>query len=320
MDKLGIITDAIPLFSALESQYEELSKLELAELKNSQKYKESLENIKLINEVINKKLAHLIIDYDNFLDYKAILMEKNNIPPFDIANLDDFILNNDNYLKRLINHLYFLSKDINFELDESFMKINNDDIIIDATNYLSLMSSISDMLDKLLLLTLFEYLLEEINKTVSIKVRNQLIKVKYRLLFLYPELELYFLYNKDNHSKAVSVSKYLLNVLKNIDTDCEAFKEICEGYLYKNIIELATRISKLDEDFFNIEKNEIIVLIRGIIIKTFISINFDLSISQKLEQDKSELLNNTKSEKAKQYLLQSFSLNDKLNVPKIVDL
>lgn len=313
------VDNIAPLFVALENQYNKLAELEIKGLKNSKEYNDLIHTIKMTNDIISKKIGVNSLDVEEFLLYKESFMLKYNISNLDISSFYEHIFSNNNYLRRFINQLYFLTKNENLGLNEDFESVD-DDIVEKTVDNLNLLSNISVFFDYLLVHTLFEYLNDTINETTSPSVKNALIQTKYKLIFLYPELEVYFLKNQNKFTKVDIFKKYLLSFIEKLDEEKENFKEIYIDYYYEIIIELATSISIMDENFFAIEENRNVVLMKTILIKTLISINMDLSTSKKIDQCMDELLEKAKSKEAKRYLLESFTLSNRLNTPKKIDL
>lgn len=320
------------LNKTLESMYTELAELEILGLQYSKEYDKNISYIQMILDVINKKIRALDFTNEDLIeiDEKLGAINGYNDEEHNFI-LDLFELSENNHMRRLCMQLYYISieNDCGYNIEDIEDKdkyvdselAENEELQEKCEEYLDELikkeNEVELLKDKLFSHTLMQYLLDAIESEKNIEIKNELIKVKYRLIYLLKDLERRFI----NNPKKFSRVNFYQELLKEREKDDE------EIYMYlytepiKEEIEAELNyLSKLNDSYYSNIKNRICVILRVIYIKTYLSMNFDTRIDKELKDIQQQVINETESDISRENVIKSFEIKKELSVPKKVDL
>lgn len=321
LDKL---LDIIKFNKNLESVYNTLADLEINGQINSEEYDKNVYYIQLILETINKKLSSLHLDDATMIEIDETLAALNR---FDEEGHDLIIdlleLETDNSVRRTMMQIYYLSIETNSGyIIEDAMEVSEEEEEIAESLEEELIESIEEeeavelMKDKIFASTLLDYIIDYIAKEKNTRIKNELIKVKYRLIYLIKSLEISFVNNPRNFSKTALYQELLLATYKEHESVYETnYTELVKS----NVLLEVDYIVNLDDEYYKNIKNKVRAILRSLYIKANLSINYDLSIIDYLKDIYTDALASTKSSISKKNIKESFAIKKELSVQKDVD-
>ena len=336
--------DSLKMHKSLEHLYNKLADLEINNKENTQEYKDILNYIKFTNEIIDKKLNDEHIEPQDAYNYKNFLLHLNNSHSCDflesICNLSEI-----NYIKRFYNELYKISLkdedmiDLNTPLDlDSAIKnaiidelgediyqddtdvyLDNDDDTeevellddIDYDEFKYLLDNITDTKDNLIYNLFYDYLDEYINKEKDEYIKNNLIKVKYRLIYLSKDLE-DSLINNGKVKTRTNIYKEILIKQESIYQHKydELFIEPLIDEINNNVNEIINHDKNYYKDKNNIIKNILLIILT----KVNLSLNYDPVFKTQMNDFKKDLIKEAKCKESIESIKDSFNLTKSISI------
>lgn len=328
MSKFDKIVEIIQFNEILEKQYNILAELEIAHKINNEEYKKTLANIKMILAVHDKKIKELDVTDEELINYNDSLVIFNHYDEFDgdfISCLCDLATNNK--IRRTCADLSLLQAERNAVIvDEEVLELYDgmeeevDTDIFDESDVIAENTKIDYNIEtvdyELKVHTFMTYLIECINQEKRSAVKRELIRVKYRLIYLSPEFEQDFLSNP----------KHFINVEKTHFDFLELYKLYYDTYNeeYLEGLNALTKIGLeelLDFDEEN-QKNARIracFILRTIYVKTYLSINYSKQSLNEIVDYANTLKNDIPEDDACQYINEAFVLRKDLALLKDID-
>lgn len=331
--KRDALLDIIKFNETLEKQYDNLAEAEINGLLHSTEYNKTLENIKMIFEVMYRKFYNLNLTPEDLVEFDDFIGSLNgyNDEGSDII-IDVLNLSKNNKIRRMCMMLYYygLENDLGvyMEDEENFLSDFYDEDEYDE--YLDEKKKLDDMIldeelkserfelikDKLMHHTFMDYLIEEINNTNNKQIRDELIRVKYRLLYVISDFDKLFMMNPYNFSRTIF---YQAIMLSNLSMNKE-LEDVYNEDIYANIEYELKDMSSFDDNFYSKKNNKVIAILRCLYIKMHLSI---LSSPDKIEECKilkGLIKEDVNCKKTADKLDYSYNLSKSLILPKKVDL
>lgn len=302
------------------TQYKLLAELEIEGKKKSTEYKNTLDNIRLIAHVINKKLANLQISDENLLRYEENLARSHNYDGEDEDILVEALFQNtsDFAAKRLSMQIF------NYSLIHYCYTVEDEDIDEEYAEY---EDEINDMIDddankeidfelikdRLINHTFLYYLDEAIKKEPNQEVKKILIRTKYNVIYLIYPMENFFLEKQSNFTNPQLYQEIIGYQEENVDLE-EAFIQPNEEMITCHLETLA----EIDDEYYDRFENNVKVYLLSLYIKTLISINISERADTRLKDFRKNL--QLKSQKTKKFIDEAYKTSKKLSIVKKVDL
>lgn len=311
------LDDILILNQSALKQYELLAKLDIERKNKTPEYQDILNNLHMISDIIEKKLASLNISNKDLLEYEANLAQKYDYEDEDILvetifqnihNLPVKRLSNQIYNYSLLNYCYTSEDEYTDEDFTDYEEEITESIEEDLKKELDF-----DLLkDRLVNHTFFAYLEDAIAKETNEYVKNILIKTKYYIIYLLYPFESKFLENQDKY--------YNPTVIQEIITRQEEHVDLEEEFIIPNeetIIENLECIAYVTDEYYDNFDNSVQMYIFSLYIKTLISINISKPADKRLEDFRKKLKLN--SSKSKRFVDEAYNISKKLSVVKKVD-
>lgn len=320
MNKIDLekLNDIIKFNESLEKIYETLAQLEIDGKTDTQEYQDNISYAKLVVEVIKKKLKSLTATPEEIIDFEKTIGKLNRLNENNHDILVDILeLSTNNKMRRLCMQIYYYSlKNGSYIIEDEYVDESFDKEIIDEYIDESFMheDEIEYLKDKLIANTFMDYLLDAIKEEKDLEIKNELIKIKYRVIYLYEHLEAIFLNDQINFTKTPIIQE-LFN-LKVEENDCD-LEEIYIDPVDETIKAELKYLSELNEDYYNSKKNVVRAILRTLYIKTYLSINISKVSINNLDKYKKSI--KPKSENSKQYIENAYKLKKELTTLKKVD-
>lgn len=314
--------EILRFYQGLEKVYETLADLESKQKMDSSAYAENIEYVKMFLDIVKEKFKKIHFDDASLIEAEATIASLNQL---DNENQDFVIdvleLKKNLAARRLCMVLYMIARENNIGyLEEDIVaspypeyKAIADEMILEEFEKEDELDLIKD---HLFANTLMDYLLEAIQNEKDEEVRDELIHIKYRLIFMLPTLEPRFV-NEPYHFTKTALYQSLLQL--KVEDNPELYQEEY-SYTLQNTIEYELiYLSKLPPTYYRTKKNKICLLLRIIYLKASMSINYSPSVDYYLKETLEELISSAKNQKTKESLTEAFAVKKELTMPKIVD-
>ena len=167
-------------------------------------------------------------------------------------------------------------------------------------------------------LTLLDYLEDYIANTKNKRLRSELIKVKYRLIFTFPSVENRYLRVPETINSTYVLKTAIRNYYKSNDIDLKTIFDVEYTHPVEEMInfELNT-LSNMDMESRKY-KDKVKAIMHMLNLKANISINIDDVIDDNLHDLKREAISNATNEKTKKLIKESFKTKKELMVTKML--
>ena len=323
-EKLKPIMDIIKFNRSAEKIYEEIAQLEIDGKLGTPEHEELLDVLCMIWQMVDRKLRYMNLNNEELMQASELIGALNRLddPEHDVV-FDVLSLSKTNYVRKVLNQLFEYSR-----LAHSFVMENVGDTsdftseeleVLDEimTEEIKLEDNLDLLKDKLLSHTLVSYIEEAIQNEKNPKVKNELIRVKYRLIFLIPNLEDNYIRIPDDYLKVPVYQELLrLNIEEHPDLYYECFLEPVLPVIEKELDKLFSVNDTANKGY--IQKTKLIL--RKLYIKTFISIIYDETLLSELTDKRDVLKDTTESSFDKRNIDDVFKLSKHLSIVKNVDL
>lgn len=311
----------------LEDLFESLATLEIADAVDTPEYRGKIEAIQLTKDIIDDNYRRLNLSDKELVDFQDELVALNHLD-FENSDFTLEILNlkEHNKILKTINDLVTLSLTRRSYMYDYYQGLSliNEKILgnLDWNKRVTYLQQVeeeyiireleSNIFAITTLLYIEEYIKNEHRKTY----RNAAIKIKYRLIYIYPYLTSIFLEDKNLLAQADELKERIQRIDK-LRKDM-MFQEYLIPLTFTTQYEL-NQFKNFDSEYYSKRKNRFKAIMRAIYIKTCISINYDpkgLDILNKLRDD---LLKSDIDETSKEEIAYSFETNAKLSMSKKID-
>ena len=167
-------------------------------------------------------------------------------------------------------------------------------------------------------LTLLEYLEDYIANTKDTRLKNELIKIKYRLIFTFPCLENKYLRVPETITSTYILKTAIRNYYNNNDVDLRTVFDVeYSNPIEEMINEELNIISNMDLSSRKY-RDKAKAIMHMLNLRANISINIDEVIDDNLHELKREAISNAVSEKSKKLIKESFKTKKELMVTKML--
>lgn len=331
----------------MESHFNRLSDLEIANNIDSEEYKKELKVISIYRNEINTLLSKNKLDIKEVLELVYFFKKELKIFDDDETIVNLAIAGNGNNSFIFLYNLfyeYFIEKNINIEdydspedyineqkriesLTSDNEEYDDEDVIediedieeiededavsVDINEYIDEYNKVASDIDKLKvyleLTTLLSLTVDRINKEENTFVKNELIKFKYRLIYLFPILTDKFLGLPDRLYSQSMIKKLLSNYMNNSNPDINDifFQEYSNSLLY-DIEEWIAFIQNTKEEVYNNEPYNAWLTMTILSMKTNISLVIDDYQRDILVKMKRDAISEADSEYTKKLLYEVF--------------
>lgn len=319
MNKLAtkVLDDILKLNETSLKQYEILAELDINEKNKSEEYQDTLKNIKIIAEVIAKKLANLKISDEDLLRYEASLAKKYNFEDEDILVETLYQNTHDLAAKRLsmqifnyslMNYCYVIEEEYIAEEYEG----HEDEVCEVVEDDAKKEIDFELIKDRLINHTFLAYLDNAIKNETNEDVKNILIRTKYKVIYLLYPIETNFLKKQDKYVNPNLIQEIIGYQEKNVDLE-ELFINPNEQIITDHL----ESIADIPNEYFDSFENNVKLYLLSIYIKTLISINISKPSESRLKIFREKL--KLKSTKSKKYIDEAYNISKNLSVVKKVD-
>lgn len=319
------LAEIIQLNKAYERIFNTLAELEVNGQTNSDDYQINLDYLNITKEIIDKRINALDFDEEELMEAEEFIACLNRLDDknHDII-IDILCLSKENSARKLVNQLYMISRKNNMfvmtdeqPISDDFTEEEKESIEDELVDEIIKEDELDILKEDLLSHTLMEYILEAIQNEKNTRVKNELIRVKYRLLFLLDTLGNSFRRNPNNFTK-VPVFQELLKIKYTEEKSLyyEDFLEPIKGML----LDFIDTISALDKDEIKGYKDKAKFILFKLYLKTFISIIYDDDFHKEIVEATEQIKEDAKSDFAKKNIDDIFKLNKSLSNLKKVDL
>ena len=319
------LAELIKFNKALENVYNTLAELEINGQIESEEYQENVDYLDMIKEVIDKKVRALDLDEEEIMEAEEFIAGLNRLDDKDHDIILDVLnLSEENSVRKLVYQLYIISRKSNMfvmtdeqpisdEFDEDEKELIEDELYDEIVKEDELDLLKEDLLSH----TLMEYILDAINNEKNTRVKNELIRVKYRLLFLLDTLGNPFIKNQKHFTKVPILQELLVCKYKEEPKLYnEDFLEPIRGVL----TDFIDTISAVDKDEIKGYKAKAKYILFKLYLKTFVSIIYDEAFHQEMVNTKDAIKEDAKSDFARENIDDIFKLKLELSNLKKVDL
>ena len=319
------LADIIKFNKALENIYNTLAELEINGQINSEDYQLNIEYLEMTKEIIDKRINALDLSEEELMEAEEFVASLNHLDDknHDII-IDILCLTRENSTRKLVYQLYMLSRRKNMfvmtdeqpisdEFSEDELEFIEDELYQEVVKE----DELDILKENLLSHTLMEYILDAISSEKNSRVKNELIRVKYRLLFLLDTLGSSFINNQRKFTK-VPVYQELLKIKYNEEPELyyQDFLEPIKGVL----TDFMDTLSAVDKDEIKGYKDKAKYILFKLYLKTFISIIYDEEFHQEIVNAKEQINMDAKSDFARENIEDIFRLKKDLSNLKKVDL
>lgn len=332
--------DLVKLNASVEKMYNHLAKLEIKGLIDSDEYKEYLSLIDTASDIINKKIRNFTCTPKELENYEILLTQLNRLEDHDMI-IDVLDLTKNNKIRRTIMQLYYYSiiNHVMYEETEDITKKYAEEYGIDISDYEDkedYEDDIKEMYEedlkeaylsevneddfmyaksKVEAHLLLHFLEEEITNQKNKRIKNTLIRVKYRLIYILPIIERNFI---NNPKKCANPNLYMELYNYQVEKTNDDIKDITVRLDYENARAELDYLSGLSDEYLKNTNNRISTILRSIYLRMLLSMQLTKENDNALLEDKDEI--DYKSNKTKEYVEKAYRLKKEISTLKKVDL
>ena len=345
---LQVIDDIIAFSNSAATLYDKLADLEYHDQVNSKEYLECFDLLRMIKEMEDKKYALLKYDTPFMQDHLAYLYKSHDLLYQDMLFTLTSIDKKDLGLKRFLSKSQTIASKRNETMVPEMMSPEEMEAYRDEIenklggkiefvqpqeyNYFDCLDAEMDaeevekekrrneveiLRNEALSHTYIAYLNDYIRNCKSKKIKKELLKVKYRTICFNMALEDYFLERGPNF---VMPKLFQRCIEVDIDKKREAYNEVYLDFLEAEIEEAVKELDSIVNVDLPLNEGGLRALVESIYTRACNSINPSYELEGSLEVLKQNALKTSKSDYAKQKILDSFDLKKELTITKNVDL
>ena len=343
------IDEIIAFSNSAATLYDKLADLEYHDQVNSKEYLECIDLLRMIKEMEDKKYALLKYDTPLMQDHLAYLYKSHNLLYQDMLFTLTSLDKKDLGLKRFLSKSQTLASKRNETMvpeimspeemekyrDEIEKKLGGHVEFVSPQEYYDNIDYLDAEIDEeerqkeikrneveilrneALSHTYIAYLNDYIKNVKSKRIKKELLKVKYRTICFNMPLEDYFL---DRGPNFIMPKLFQKCIEVDIDKKRQAYYEVYLDFLEAEIEEAVKELDTIVNVDLPLNEGGLRAIVESIYTRACNSINPSYELEGSLEVVKQNALKTSKSDYAKQKILDSFDLKKELTITKNVDL
>ena len=348
-EKYNLIQDIIAFSKSAANLYDKLAEIEYNGQVGSKEYFECIDFLRQIKEYENKKWDQLKLNTEFFQNYMEYICRYHNLMLQDMLFALNVLNDDEVEYKRFVAHGQHIAAKRNEtiyadvlseedieqykkELEEQYgceveivspyeAGVPEEDIDQYMDKQILAEEEIRNEIELLrneaLSHTYIMYLDDYIKKTKSKRIKKQLLKAKYRTICINDSLEDYFL---DRAPQYLMPKLFQRCVETDIKGKEQYYKEVYIDFLQAEIEEAIRELDTIECDELPLNEGGLYALIETIYTRACNSVNPSYDLDSSLQIIKQNALKYSKSDLAKEKIIDSFKLDKKLTMSKNVDL